>query len=282
MNASITASAIALGLLSGIGGFLIIVRRPGMTLNGGVRSLHRNRPTVSPGMVVSSGAIAIGAGVIAFLATGVIGLALAAACLGALVLPWRRRRSAMRVRRRIEQAYPDVIEAIISRVRSGGRLLESLAAAATEAPSAIADPARRFWASVQVSGDSSACLDELKREWASPTGDLLVETVRVAYEVGGTRVVEVLRELADQIRRDRNIRREVDAKQSWVRVAARVGVAAPWVVLVLLAFRSEAALAYNSPAGLALIITGLALSVVAYRVMLVLGRTPTPTRMFQS
>ncbi len=282
MTAPMTALALALGLAAGIGVFLIIVRRPGMTGEGGLRSLHRNRAKASPGIAIGSTAIAIGAGVIAFLATGVIGLALAAACLGALVLPWRRRRSTMRVRRRIEQAYPDVIESVISRVRSGGRLLESLAVAASQAPGAIADPARRFWASVQVSGDASACLDELKREWASPTGDLLVETVRVAYEVGGTRVVEVLRELADQIRRDRNIRREVEAKQSWVRVAARVGVAAPWVVLVLLAFRSEAALAYNSPAGLALIITGLALSVVAYRLMLVLGRTPTPTRMFQS
>jgi tight adherence protein B len=89
-----------------------------------------------------------------------------------------------------------------------------------------------------------------------------------------------LRELADQVRRDRNLRREVEAKQSWVRVAARVGVAAPWVVLVLLSFRSEAANAYNSPVGVGLIVCGLALSIVAYRLMISLGRSPVAARVF--
>jgi tight adherence protein B len=139
-----------------------------------------------------------------------------------------------------------------------------------------------MWRSVQISGDASACLDELKAQWASPTGDLLVETIRVAHEAGGNRVVDVLRELADHIRRDRNLRREVEAKQSWVRVAARVGVAAPWVVLILLSFRAETAAAYNSPVGITLVICGLALSVASYRLMIALGRTPTPRRVFCS
>jgi tight adherence protein B len=90
-----------------------------------------------------------------------------------------------------------------------------------------------------------------------------------------------LRELADQVRRDRNLRREVEAKQSWVRVAARVGVAAPWVVLVLLSLRSEAANAYNSSAGITLIVCGLALSVVSYRLMLSLGQVPPTQRVFK-
>ena len=59
-------------------------------------------------------------------------------------------------------------------------------------------------------------------------------------------------------------------------------MAAPWVVLVLLSFRAETAAAYNSPAGLTLIVCGLALSVVSYRLMIALGRTPSARRVFSS
>jgi tight adherence protein B len=45
------------------------------------------------------------------------------------------------------------------------------------------------------------------------------------------------------------IRQEMEARQSWITNAAKLGVAAPWVVLVLLASRREAALAYNTLLG---------------------------------
>jgi len=72
----------------------------------------------------------------------------------------------------------------------------------------------------------------------------------------------------------------VEARQSWVVNAARLGVAAPWIILILLASRPEAALAYNSPAGVVVIASGLALSVIAYRIMIALGRLPEERRWF--
>ena len=75
-------------------------------------------------------------------------------------------------------------------------------------------------------------------------------------------------------------RAEAAARRSWVVVAARLGLAAPWVVLGLLATRPEAAAAYNTPEG-ALVVAGcLGASVVAYRIMLRLGRLPEPRRWF--
>jgi tight adherence protein B len=62
--------------------------------------------------------------------------------------------------------------------------------------------------------------------------------------------------------------------------AARLGVAAPWIVLLLLASRPEAALAYNSGAGVSLIIAGLVVSFVAYRIMIGIGRLPEERRWF--
>jgi tight adherence protein B len=53
------------------------------------------------------------------------------------------------------------------------------------------------------------------------------------------------------------------------------------VILLLLASRPEAAAAYNTSAGVALIVGGLAVSVIAYRIMLGLGRMPEERRWFQ-
>ncbi len=72
----------------------------------------------------------------------------------------------------------------------------------------------------------------------------------------------------------------MEARQSWIRGAAVLGVAAPWVILTMLALRPEGAEAYASPAGMALILAGAAVSFVAYRVMLRIGRLREPRRWF--
>ncbi|MNL89621.1 hypothetical protein D3C87_2200630 [compost metagenome] len=55
---------------------------------------------------------------------------------------------------------------------------------------------------------------------------------------------------------------------------------APWAILAMLAMRPEGARAYASPGGIALILIGAAVSLVAYRLMIRLGRLPSPRRWF--
>ena len=59
-----------------------------------------------------------------------------------------------------------------------------------------------------------------------------------------------------------------------------VGVVAPWVVLGLLAIRPEGAAAYATAGGVMVVLIGAAVSVVAYRLTLRLGRLPEPQRWF--
>jgi tight adherence protein B len=115
---------------------------------------------------------------------------------------------------------------------------------------------------------------------ADPVADRIVETLRMSREVGGTELPGVLRALAGYVRADAAVRSEVEARQSWVVVAARLGVAAPWIVLLLLAARPEAVAAYNTPAGIALLAGGLVVTFVAYRLMIALGRLPEERRWF--
>jgi tight adherence protein B len=147
-------------------------------------------------------------------------------------------------------------------------------------PSELREAFRAVGRAVDSTGLLDPAFDDLKRRLADPVADRIVETLRMAREVGGTELPAVLRALAAALRQDAAVRAEVEARQSWVVNAARLGVAAPWVVLVLLASRPEGAAAYNSPAGIALLGTGAAVSVLAYRIMVALGRLPEERRWF--
>lgn len=59
-----------------------------------------------------------------------------------------------------------------------------------------------------------------------------------------------------------------------------LGVVAPWIILILLSMRPEGADAYASAQGVVVILGGAAVSVLAYRLMLRVGRLSEPRRWF--
>src|SRR5699024_3711009 len=126
----------------------------------------------------------------------------------------------------------------------------------------------------QASGDFAASLDRLKIRLADPVGDRIVEALRITRDVEGTDLGGLLRTLSAFLREDARTRAELDARQSWTVNAARLALAAPWVVLALMATRPQAAQAYVSASGLVLIVTGAVASLLAYRVMLLIARLP--------
>lgn len=270
------ALAILLGLVLGAGLFLVMVAlKPG-------RVVGRVRHDIPWRVIALSSLLALASFVIALALSGVVGLAIAMAGLAAGTIPWWRARRRRKHDELSEASFPEIVETIISRLRSGDTLLGALSESCANAPRRIANAADEFAQSYRVTGNADMALDDLKSAWAHPTADLIVETVRIAHDTGGSNTVQVLRDLADHIRSDRNVRRDIEAKQSWVRVAARVGVAAPWVVLAFLSLRGEAASAYNSPVGLTVLIVGLALSIAAYWSMAAMGAPARRERIFTS
>lgn len=238
-------------------------------------------PRVQPAVVGSVGVVlGVGAGAVGQALLGVVALSVAVG-VGASVVPaWailaraRRNRAANRV------VWPDVIDQLVSAVRSGLGLPESVAALAASGPASTRAAFDEFERTYRLTGSFSLAVDALKAYLADPVADRILETLRMAREVGGTELTSVLRALGANLRQESAIRSEVAARQSWVVNAARLGVAAPWVVLVLLATRPEAAEAYNSPSGVLLVAGGLAVSAVAYWLMVRLGRLPDERRWF--
>ena len=232
-------------------------------------------------VILVSVILGIAVGAVVFALVPVAPLALAAGVV-ALLLPSVLIAVRARARRRAARMlWPDVVDQLVSSVRSGQSLPDSIANLATTGPVQTREPFEVFDRDYRATGNFALCVAELKDRLADPTADRILETLRMSREVGGSELTTVLRNLAAYLRQEAAIRSEVEARQSWVVNAARLGVAAPWVVLLLLATRPEAAIAYNTAAGAALIIGGLVVSVVAYRVMLAIGRLPEERRWFQ-
>ena len=117
------------------------------------------------------------------------------------------------------------------------------------APSRCAPPSTAFALDYQVTGRFGDCLDRLKARLADPVGDRVVEGLRVAREVGGGELGRLLRNLSGYLRDDLRTRSELEARQAWAVNGARLAVAAPWLVLLLMSVQSEVIPRYRSPGG---------------------------------
>jgi tight adherence protein B len=219
--------------------------------------------------------------VVVLLTTSTVTVSLVFGLFG-FALPYAQvRRLAARRKSDLREVWPEVVDNLASAVRAGMSLPEALAALSTRGPEVLRPPFARFAAEYRSTGRFSACLDRLKDDLADPVGDRIVETLRVAREVGGTDLGRVLRTLATFLREDARARAELETRQGWVVSAARLAVAAPWVVLLLLATQSTTLAAYDSTLGTAILLIGGAVCVVAYRLMLRIGRLPEDVRVLQ-
>ncbi|GAA3020103.1 type II secretion system F family protein [Microbacterium dextranolyticum] len=217
---------------------------------------------------------------VAWIVTGLPAVTLVATAAGsAAPFVWLRSR-ARRLRRSRRALWSDVCDLLVSAVRAGMSLPDAVTALAVSGPPALRPAFVQFGGDMAASGHFDSSALRLKAALADPVPDRIIETLRMARHVGGTELTSVLRALSASVRADATLRAEVEARQSWVRGAAIVGVVAPWVVLGLLAIRPEGAAAYASPAGVVVVIVGAVVSVVAYRLTIRVGRLPEPQRWF--
>jgi tight adherence protein B len=287
----VTQSGALLGLLAGVG--LLLIWRSGPRAprpRATPRPAGRRQVLLAEAGLTGSNAaqllaLQVGAGLLALvvvlLTTGTVTVSLVFGLFG-FALPYLQvRRLAGRRKADLREVWPEVVDNLASAVRAGLSLPEALSALSTRGPEVLRPPFARFAAEYRSSGRFSVCLDRLKDDLADPVGDRIVETLRVAREVGGSDLGRVLRTLATFLREDARARAELETRQGWVVSAARLAVAAPWVVLLLLATQSTTLAAYDSPLGTAILLGGGAVCVVAYRLMLRIGHLPEDVRVLQ-
>jgi tight adherence protein B len=187
----------------------------------------------------------------------------------------RQRRSELR------DVWPDAVDNLASAVRAGLSLPEALTQLGVRGPEALRRPFARFGEDYRATGRFCQCLDRLKDRLADPTGDRICESLRIAREVGGSDLGRLLRTLSSFLREDGRTRAELETRQGWVVNAARLAVAAPWLLLGLLSLQTESVRAYNAAGGWVVLAVGAATCLIAYRLMLRVGRLPEDGRVLR-
>jgi tight adherence protein B len=188
------------------------------------------------------------------------------------------RGRARRRQRELAEVWPEAVDNLTSAVRAGMSLPEALGALGTRGPEPLRPAFAAFALDYQVSGRFTDALDRLKDRLADPVGDRVVEGLRVAREVGGGDLGRLLRSLSGYLRDEARTRSELESRQAWTVNGARLAVAAPWLVLLLLCLQPEVIHRYATPGGVAVLAFGAVTCVVAYRLMLRIGRLPVERR----
>ena len=287
--------ALLTGLLAGVGLFLIwwslwvpdaqgptAVRRETVWHRLNDELTQAGLEQTGPGTLVA-GSLAAGvlAGLLVLAASGAVSVAICFAGM-ALYAPLAYvRYRARRRRRALREVWPDAVDNITSAVRAGMALPEALAQLSLRGPVELRPAFAAFAQDYRATGRFAPSLDALKERLSDPVADRLVEALRLAREVGGSDLGGLLRTLSRFLREDARTRGELETRQTWTVNAARLSVAAPWIVLAILATRGGAITAYDSRVGVLVLATGAALCFTAYRLMMHIGRLPEERRVLR-
>ena len=285
---------LAVGLLFGSGIFCIwwsswpVVPGPARPRKTGARARLADQlaqagyVTVTPGNVLTASALGLLAVFVLVLASTRV--APVAVCFGVMAgyAPVALVRSRARRRRaQMRDLWPDAVDNIGSAVRAGLALPEALSQLAVRGPEELRPAFAAFAEDYRASGRFQDCLDRLKERLSDPVGDRLVESLRLAREVGGSDLGRLLRTLSAFLREDARTRAELETRQGWTVNAARLATAAPWVVLAMLSLQHDSLRAYSTPGGVLVLAVGASVSVIAYRLMVRIGRLPEETRVLR-
>jgi tight adherence protein B len=281
-----------LGLLLGVGVLLIwrsgpraptrsrehvgwAVRRDELIRQAGIEAVSSTQ------LLAVQGIAAVLALCLVQLVTGTLAVACCFGAFAFLLPPAVVRRLRQRRQVALRELWPEAIDNLASAVRAGMSLPEGVSGLGTTGPDALRPAFARFANAYRASGRFGDCLDALKHELADPVGDRVCETLRVAREVGGTDLGTVLRALSELLRVDARTRAELETRQGWTVGAARLAVAAPWLVLLLLGTESSTLRAFDSSGGVLLLLIGAGVCLAAYRIMLRIGRLPEEPRVLR-
>lgn len=234
-----------------------------------------------PAFTVTSLLLGLLAGVVVLGTTGLrSGALLAAVAVSFAPLAIIQGRAARnRLARRA--VWPEVVEHLISAIGAGLSLPEAVGQLQRRGPALVRDDFGLFARDYRASGRFDESLVTLKARLADPVADRVIEALRITGAVGGNELGTLLRTLSGFLREELRIRGELEARQSWTAGSAKVAAAAPWVVLALLATRNDAAAAFDTPLGTAVLIFSAFITVVAYWLMLKIAKLPADLRVLR-
>jgi tight adherence protein B len=229
---------------------------------------------------VRVGIIFIAAFLTAFLITGAFVIGLAIGSVGSMMFWISSKRSISRKSWDLFSVIPEIIDHLISGIQSGLSLNEALSNLSQRGPVLTQSYFEQFRDNLNVGMTFESAISELQESFDIRASDQLFESLIFAKSLGGTELLSMLRQLGDFTRQDLSLRREIAAKQGWIRNSAHLSAGAPWLLLVLLSAQPSTSQAFSSPQGFSILAFGVGMTAIAYLWMGKLSELPEPKRIF--
>jgi len=178
------------------------------------------------------------------------------------------------------EAWPEVLDLLISSLQSGASISESLANLATVGPQSIRNEFDKFSKRLIAGEKFDVALNDLKEEFADPITDQLFETLYFATKFGSKNTIKVLREISEYVSADLALRAEINTRFGWIKNSANLAALAPWILFIILRTQENARVAYLQPTGQLLMIFGVIATLLAYLWMSRIAKLPKAKRLF--
>jgi tight adherence protein B len=231
-------------------------------------------------LIVSATSIALVVGSWAQLSFKVFGLSISAAMATVgLIFELVRLRAKSRSDT-LSKLWPGVIESLQSAAKSGIGLIDALSEIGQTGPTQIRNYFREFVARIDRGESFDSSLAFLKSDLGQLHADRLIELIRIVHASGGAGYLESLNEQGRITRTEIATWGELESKQGWVTGTAKLALVAPWIIVTFLSSRSENVAIYNTNEGLTILLVGLVVSLIAYRLIGILGNLTRPKRVF--
>jgi tight adherence protein B len=187
----------------------------------------------------------------------------------------------LRAKQRSDQLaklWPEVLDSLQSAASSGYGIVDSLEEISRTGPLRIRVPFQELVQRIDSGFGMDQSLDWFKSQLGQIQADRFVELIRIVHSSGGVGYLDSLRAQALRTRAEIALWAELDSKQGWVTGTAKLAIVAPWIVVGTLAARAENVAIYNTAEGTGVLVIGLLVSLIAYRIVGLLGSLSKPGR----
>lgn len=177
----------------------------------------------------------------------------------------RERRTKRKQRERLDEQFAEYVEATAMAVRGGLSIRHAMAFAAEETEEPLAPLLHRVLKDQRLGSSFDRALDRLAEELPTNETRLLVLVLRLHSRSGGN-LADSLDEVASSIRQRMTSRRDLHVLSAQGRMSGFILALLPLTFFVVLAAssRSDISPVLRSPAGVALVSSGLTLQGLGY------------------
>lgn len=239
-------------------------------------------PRISIPYAIGAVATFIVAGIVALTALGVPVIAVAMACLAAMVPITLGQQRDRAQHSGVRDAWPDVLSHTRTSISAGATLEDAFLTALQRNEAMQPEFAEFVRTEVGFGGGFGAGLDAIRTGHADPTTDRIAISLSAASGSGGSRVGQVVGVLAASVADEIRLRKAHDAALTEQRWTVNVALVAPWVLLALsVATNPQAKDAYSTTQGAVVVGLGLVCTVAGWLLARRAARLSSAPRVFR-